>query len=745
MQSRQPNPFRVFPFLLLASALLPFILVKGSAAPLKITIASDSTAAIFPPTDYGKRTGWGQVLSNFFTTNVVVDDLASSGRSSKSFYQEGKWKACLATHANYYFIQFGHNDGKVRDPARYTDPETTFKGYLSNCINQARAQGGVPVLLTPPTRRNYQSEHELKRDDLQRYAEAMRELGTKMNVPVLDVLPASIKFYESVGKSGAQVYQANTATNTFENDATHFSLPGARQQCDFVVQSLLQSTDANLAPLRNAVNRTAVPSPVALQSQDSGPGLSWHAALPVFPAQEVSLANFGGVGDGATLNTGAFAKAIAALAEKGGGTLDVPPGFWLTGPIQLRSNINLHLETGALVQFSGDFKLYPLTVINLKGEKEVDSTSPISGENLENVAITGTGVLDGGGEAWRPVKREKLTPGDWRALVKSGGVLDPKGDTWWPSRQAMSGAKLVMKLRKEGSFNLPDYEPAHPFLRPKMLHLINCRKVLLEGVTFQNPPNWTLNPALCEDVSILRVQVHNSPAAQNSDALDLESCRRAIIRDCTFDAGDDGICLKSGKDAAGRRIGIPTEDVLIDGCTVYHAHGGFTIGSEMSGGVREVQVSNCTFIGTDVGLRFKSTRGRGGVVEKIYISGIRMKDIAGAAIDFNMFYGGQPPLDESSSEIEKSIPPVNEGTPQFRDIHIENVICRGAQKAIALEGLPEMPIRGITLKNVSLTAQTGAFLTDADDIHFENVRIENQTGPGITQVRVKNSSLVLVP
>ncbi len=468
-------------------------------------------------------------------------------------------------------------------------------------------------------------------------------------------------------------------------------------------------------------------------------------SLPSFPDRVMSITNFGAIGDGVTLNTLAFERAVTSLAREGGGTLDVPPGFWLTGPIHLRSNINLHLERGALVQFSSDYKLYPLTIIDMKGEKEVDSTSPISGQNLENVAVTGEGILDGGGNAWRPVKQDKLTDREWKALVKSGGVLDRKGTTWWPSQAAMTGAQLVERLRKEGSLNLRDYEPAHQFLRPKMLHLINCQKVLLEGVTFQNPPNWTLNPALCEDVSILHVKVHNSSAAQNSDALDLESCRHALIRDCTFDAGDDGICLKSGKDAAGRRIGVPTEDVLIEGCTVYHAHGGFTIGSEMSGGVRDIRVNNCTFIGTDVGLRFKSTRGRGGVVEKIYISNIRMKDIVGAAIDFNMFYGGKEPVGLSSNtgSAETKVPPVNVGTPRFRDIHIKNIVCRGAQKAIALEGLPEMPIRDITLRNVSITSQTGVSVTDADGIRFENVRIENQSGPKLTQVRVKNSSLDL--
>ena len=254
-----------------------------------------------------------------------------------------------------------------------------------------------------------------------------------------------------------------------------------------------------------------------------------------------------------------------------------------------------------------------------------------------------------------------------------------------------------------------------------------------------------MNPALCEDVSILNVQVRNSPIAQNSDALDLESCHRAVIRDCIFDAGDDGICIKSGKDAVGRRIGVPTEDVLVADCTVYHAHGGFTIGSEMSGGVRNMRVDNCTFIGTDVGLRFKSARGRGGVVEKIYISNVRMMDIVGDAINFNLYYGGKSALDDKDGTVETNLPPVTEETPQFKDIHVENVICRGAQRAIVLEGLPEMPIRDIFLKNVSITAQAGAFLTDADGIHFENVHIDNQSGPKLTQVRVKNSSLDLAP
>ena len=465
--------------------------------------------------------------------------------------------------------------------------------------------------------------------------------------------------------------------------------------------------------------------------------ISPRVSPPAIPAHTVSLADFGGVADGKTLNTDAFAKAIAALSGKGGGELIVPPGFWMTGPIRLRSHINLHLERGALLKFSGDFKRYPLVVIDRKGEKEVDSTAPVSGQEVSDVAITGEGVIDGSGEAWRPVKKEKLTDAEWKTLVKSGGVLNSAATMWWPSREAMDGAKVVARCRQAGSLRLADYEPAHQFLRPPLLRLLNCRKVLLSGVTFQNPPGWTLNPALCENVSLVDVKVHNSPAAQNSDALDLESCRHAVVRDCTFDAGDDGICLKSGKDAAGRRIGAPTEDVLVEGCVVYHAHGGFTIGSEMSGGVRNVRVNNCTFMGTDVGLRFKSTRGRGGVVEKIFVSNIRMMNLTGDAINFDMYYAGQSPLEESSV-TDTNVPPVTEGTPQFRDIHIENVICRGADRAIVLEGLPEMPIRNIELKNVSISARAGAFLTDADGISFEHVEIDIQSGQVLNLVRMKN-------
>jgi polygalacturonase len=472
--------------------------------------------------------------------------------------------------------------------------------------------------------------------------------------------------------------------------------------------------------------------------------ISPKVAEPRIPGRTLSLRDCGGVGDGVTLNTDAFARAFAKLAEQGGGTLIVPPGIWVTGPIEFRSQVRLQVDAGAVIQFSRDFDLYPLRVFNARGEKSVAVVSPIYGEGLADIAITGAGVIDGGGDAWRLIKKPKVTEGFWNELVASGGVLNQRSNEWWPSQAALDGGPIITELERKGSLDLAEYEPYKLTLRPRLVRLLDCRRILIEGVTFRNAPNWTLHPWLCEDLTVRNVKVFNPRHAQNSDAIDIDSCRRVLVRGCIMDTGDDALCIKSGINASGRRIGVPTEDVLIEDCTVYEGHGGFTIGSEMSGGVRNVRVNNCTFIGTDTGLRFKSTRGRGGVVEKIYISNIHMTDIRGDAINFNLYYGGKAPLEELTPEEEKNLPPVTVETPQFRDIHVENVICRGANSPINLRGLPEMPLRNISLKNSSFISQQGVSVIDAEQIVFENVRVQNATGRQLQTLRVKDSKLELL-
>ncbi len=446
---------------------------------------------------------------------------------------------------------------------------------------------------------------------------------------------------------------------------------------------------------------------------------------PKIPKRTVSITDFGAVPDGKTLNTEAIARAIAALAEKGGGRLIIPPGLWLTGPIGLKSHVELHLAEGALVQFQPDYSLYPPIQLDIKGRPRSVATAPLHGENLEDIAITGTGVMDGSGNAWRYVKKNKMTENQWQQLLAiTNSVLETNGTIWWPSREAKE------REGKEGRN------------RPNLLKLVNCRRVLLEGVTFQNSPGWNLNPTLCEDVTLRNISVRNPWYSQNGDGLDIENCRNVVLTGSRIDVGDDGICLKSGANEEGRRIGVPTENVLIEDCVVYHAHGGVTIGSEMSAGIRNVRVNNCLFIGTDLGLRFKSTRGRGGVVEKIYISNVRMTDIATDAIGFNLFYNNQAPGEGGEGAAAAAKPePVSEKTPQFRDIYIENVICRGALQAVALQGLPEMPIRGIHLRDVSITAENGVACTDAQDITLDHVEILNSRGPVLSLLNSRDVSV----
>jgi polygalacturonase len=456
--------------------------------------------------------------------------------------------------------------------------------------------------------------------------------------------------------------------------------------------------------------------------------------LPSIPARAFKVTDFGAIGDGANLNTAAFAKAIEACSKVGGGRVVVPQGIWLTGPIQLKNNIELHVERGAVIQFSPRFDEYPLVRTTWEGSPAVRRMSPIHGVQLENIAITGEGVLDGSGEAWRMVKKSKLTELEWRKLVSSGGVLDKSAETWWPSTEAMNGSALVRSLDKRGA-PVEEYAAAKEFLRPVLVSLTECKRVLLDGPTFQNSAAWNIHPLMCEDLVIRNITMLNPWYSQNGDGLDLESCRRAVVYNCHFDVGDDAICLKSGRDEFGRKRGRPCEEIVISDCVVYHGHGGFTVGSEMSGGVRNVVVRRCTFLGTDLGIRFKTTRGRGGVVERIWISDIIMKDIPTDAIGFNMYYTGGSPIPEPSGPAEsraKATIAVDQGTPQVQNIFLKNIVCSGAQRAVQIEGLPEMPIRRIELDNVQISARTGVVCVDAEGITLSNLHITPTNGPVIS-------------
>lgn len=466
-----------------------------------------------------------------------------------------------------------------------------------------------------------------------------------------------------------------------------------------------------------------------------------RVARPVIPDLRVSVKDFGGVGDGVTLNTEAFAKAMKHLSDKGGGHLDVPAGIWLTGPIEILSNCDLHVTPNAVIIFDPDRDLYPIIQTVFEGLDTRRCESPVHAEGARNISITGGGVLDGSGEAWRMVKKSKLTDGEWRKLVASGGVVSRDGRIWYPDEGFEKATMFSNMNVPSADLTEEQWNEIKSFLRPNMVSLRNCENVLLEDCSFQNSPCWNVHPLMCKNVIVNRVNIRNPYYSQNGDAIDVDSCENVLITNSTFDAGDDGICIKSGKDADGRRRARPCKNLIVDNCTVFHGHGGFTVGSEMSGGVENIKVSNCRFLGTDVGLRFKSTRGRGGVVKNIYISDIYMKDIVADAILFDLFYGGKSAVEAAAEKDETiNVPavPVDETTPEFRDIYINNVCCNGAARAMLFNGLPEMPVTNINVSDCTITADEGITLRNSQDITFKNVKCFPESGDAITTVRVKN-------
>ena len=465
---------------------------------------------------------------------------------------------------------------------------------------------------------------------------------------------------------------------------------------------------------------------------------SWNhlpkTVLPSFKKDTFNIVKYGAVADGTTLNTKSINDAIDACSAKGGGVVLVPQGLWLTGSVVLKSNVNFHISHSALLQFTDDKTQYPLVLGEYEGHPSPRNQSPISGINLVNIAITGEGILDGHGEVWRAISKDRLTESDWKSLVASGGIVSENGKEWFPSQSYLDGSKIKDLIKYQPGKPLKDYEPYKDFFRPNMFVLNNCKNVLLENTTFQNTPAWCLHTILCQNLTLKRVHVRNCWNAQNGDAFDVESCKDILVDGCTFDAGDDGICVKSGRDEDGRKRGVPTENMVVKDCIVYRAHGGFVIGSEMSGGARNIFVSNCTFIGTDIGLRFKTTRGRGGMVENIYIKNISMKDIIHEAILFDMYY--------MVKASKKEIKIVTEETPQFRNFYVNNVVCDGAEKGLMIRGLPEMSIKGIHLENLVLKTDKGAEIIEAEDISLKNVTLINSDTKPV--ILIDNGSKIML-
>jgi polygalacturonase len=401
---------------------------------------------------------------------------------------------------------------------------------------------------------------------------------------------------------------------------------------------------------------------------------------------------YGAIPDGTTKATGAFQKALAACEKAGGGTIYVPAGTFLTGPIHLKRNMNLFLDAGVQILFTNDLEDYTVVDSRWEGVRRQVYISCIYAENAENVSVTGHGTLNGCGAFW------------WR-------------------------------LHREKALEYP---------HPKLISFHHCKRVLIQDVNLIDSPSWTINPVLCENITVSGVTICNPANSPNTDGIDPDSCSNVHISNCHIDVGDDCIAIKSGTEDTPERIS--TSNITITNCTMVHGHGGVVLGSEMSGSIRNVTISNCVFEGTDRGIRMKSRRGRGGVIEDVRVSNVVMHGVICPFVA-NLYYFCGPKGNEKMV-WDKSPYPITDSTPAFRRIHFADITAREVQAAAGFfYGLAEMYIEDVTFDNVSVSMaedaqpdmpdmmsnlepmkQKGFFCANVRDFSFNHVTVSNYEG-----------------
>ncbi len=407
-----------------------------------------------------------------------------------------------------------------------------------------------------------------------------------------------------------------------------------------------------------------------------------------------NVREYGAAGDGRTLDMPALQSAIDACHRKGGGMVFFPAGKYLTGTLFLHSEVHLHLDSGAVVQGSENPDDYPILDHRWEGAEQLTYAPLLGGRDLKNITLSGRGRIDGQGAVW------------WRRL-------------------------------KEGTLKYP---------RPRLISFSDCDNVLIEGLTLVNSPSWTINPVRCSNLTVRGVTIVNPPDSPNTDGINPDSCQHVRISDCYVSAGDDCITLKAGSEEEHPDRRAPCRDITITNCTLAQGHGGIVIGSEMNGGVQNVVISNCVFTGTDRGIRLKSRRGRGGIVEDIRAGNLSMTDVL-CPFTMNLYYGcgawGDPVVSDKGPQ------PRNEGTPRIRRIHLSHITARGVKYAAGFfYGLPELPAEEISLSDISISLagegeagfpemadglermrQAGFFIRNVRGLTLEHVEIDGQSGP----------------
>jgi len=590
------------------------------------------------------KQGWGLGFKQFLTDRTECINTSAGGRSSKSFINEGRWTQALELKGDYYLIQFGHNDepGKAE---RSTEPNTTYREFMTHYVDETRAIGAKPILVTSLVRRQWDKSGSGKiNSSLTPYVEVVKEIAKEKNVPLIDLHAGSKELCEQFGKD--KCCQFSPVKDNGQYDNTHLNAKGSVIFARLVVEEL---------------GRVAAELKPCFRSEPVGDINT--AAEKVFDVRQ-----FGAKGDGKTLDTEAIQKALDISGKSGNGVVRLAAGTYLSKPIFLRSNTTLQLDEGAILKATDD----PNDFVNTQKKGSDEPLAFINGDTLTNVYIAGKGTIDGSGARW-----------------------------WGPAREAKNAKQ------------------SEPRRRPRLVVLKSCVGVRIKDVTLTNSPSFHLVPRDCEDMDITRVTFLAPDESPNTDAIDPSTSRYVLISDCVIDVGDDNIAIKSGhQDTVHPNAAC--EYINVIGCKFLHGHG-MSIGSETNGGVQKLVVKNCTFENTESGIRIKSSREKGGLIQNLSYSDLTMKNVK-APINITTYY---PKIPKDGNDKPQAITSL---TPTYRNIRISNVTATSPKNAGFIVGLPECPVMDVVLENVHITAPKGLTIRNAK-VTLKNVKIETQEGP----------------
>lgn len=427
---------------------------------------------------------------------------------------------------------------------------------------------------------------------------------------------------------------------------------------------------------------------------------------PKFKKKDYLITKYGAVADGKTRATEAISKAIDECSKKGGGRVVVPTGEFLTGAIHLKSNVNLYISKGATLKFSKEGKDYlPIVHTRFEGMECMNYSPMIYAYEQINVAITGEGTLDG---------QSKESFWKWHGNPRYGG--DPKVISQKPDRD-----KLYKMMQDGVPYQQRVFGEGH-YLRMNFIQPYKCKNVLIEGVKIVDSPMWEVHPVLCENVIVRGLTIVSH--GPNNDGCNPESCKDVLIENCLFDTGDDCIAIKSGRNEDGRRLNVPTENIIVRGCTMKDGHGGVTVGSEISGGVRNLFVEKCNMDSPDLwnAFRVKNNASRGGLLENFYFRKVNIGEVSNAiiTIDFNYEEGKKGGF-----------------TPVMRNFVVENVTSKKSKYAMDAQGFENAPIYGLKVKNCTFdNVESGAIADNLKDSSFDNVRVNGKLINDINTIRV---------